>query len=45
MDRALLQFLDLTARPVSDFTAPAKYSIAYINYDRGNYQEALQWFE
>lgn len=45
MDRALLQFLDLTARPVSDFTAPAKYSVAYINYDRGNYQEALQWFE
>lgn len=44
-DRALLQFLDLTARPVSDFTAPARYSIAYINYDRENYQEALKWFE
>jgi hypothetical protein len=27
MDRALLQFLDLTARPVSDFTAPAGFKI------------------
>ena len=45
MDRALLQFHDVVARPVSDFTAPAKYSIACINYDKGNYLEALRWFE
>lgn len=45
VDRALLRFLELEKRPVSDYTAPAKYSIGYINYDRGNYHEALEWFE
>jgi tetratricopeptide (TPR) repeat protein len=45
MDRAHLQFLDIAARPVSDYTAPSQYSIAYINYEKENYQEALDWFE
>ena len=45
VDRALLLFLDLEQRPMSDYTAPARYSIAYINYDKGNCPEALVWFE
>ena len=44
-DRALLQFESVVKRPVSDFTAPARYSIAYINYDKGDYRQALEWFE
>ena len=43
-DRALLLFHELADRPASDFTAPAIYSIAYINYDKENYREALEWF-
>ena len=45
VDRALLQFLYMEPRPVSDYTAPARYTIAYINYDKGNFAEALEWFE
>lgn len=45
MDRALLQFEDVVKRPVTDYTAPSRYSIAYINYDKGRYRHALEWFE
>ena len=45
VDRALLRFVELEKRPVSDYTAPAKYSIAYINYEKKNFAEALAWFE
>ena len=45
MDRALLQFESVVKRPVSDFTAPSRYSIAYINYEKGYYRQALEWFE
>ena len=44
-EKALLQFAYLEERPYSDYTAPARYSIAYINYDKGNCSEALKWFE
>lgn len=45
MDRALLQFSDLERRPASDYTSPARYSIAYLNYEKEKYSEALAWFE
>ena len=45
VDMALLQFMYLIERPISDYTAPARYSIAYINYDKGRFAEALEWFE
>lgn len=45
LDIALLRFIELEKRPVSDYTAPAKYSIAYINYKQRDFQEALAWFE
>ena len=44
-DKALLRFRELERRPVSDYTAPARYSIAYINYGKKNFAEALMWFE
>ena len=45
VERAMLQFQYLEGRPMSDYTAPARYSIAYINYDNGNFADALEWFE
>lgn len=45
LDKALLRFIELEKRPVSDYTAPSKYSIAYINYKQKHFQEALAWFE
>jgi outer membrane protein assembly factor BamD (BamD/ComL family) len=44
-ERAHLQFEDLQSRPFSDYTAPAQYSLAYINYNKEDYAEALKWFE
>jgi tetratricopeptide (TPR) repeat protein len=43
-DRALLQFMELATRPHSDYTAPAQYTIAYINYTKGNISDALKMF-
>lgn len=45
LDKALLRFIELEKRPVSDYTAPAKYSIAYIHYGRKEFFEAVGWFE
>ena len=45
IDRALLRFIELEKRPVSDYTAPAKYSIAYIYYEKKAFFDALGWFE
>ena len=44
VDRALLQFLYLEERPLSDYTAPARYSIATIKYGAGDFAEAFDWF-
>ena len=44
-DKALATFNILEKRPLSDYTAPAKYSIGYINYEKKNFEEALAWFE
>lgn len=45
LEDALLRFLELEHRPITDFTAPARYSIGYINYERKDFAEALEWFE
>ena len=45
VDRALLRFIELEKRPISDYTAPAKYSIAYIYYEKKEFFDALGWFE
>lgn len=44
-DRALLRFTEIDKRSFSDYTAPARYSVAYINYMEKNFHEALEWFE
>ena len=45
LDDARQKFLELERRPVTDFTAPARYSIGYIYYERKDFREALEWFE
>ncbi len=45
LDEALMKFIELEHRPITDFTAPARYAIGYINYDRKDFREALEWFE
>ncbi len=45
LDESLLWFLELECRPVTDFTAPARYAVGYINYERKDFNEALDWFE
>ena len=44
VEKSLLRFVELEKRPVSDYTAPAKYSIAYIHYKEKRFAEALEWF-
>ena len=44
LDRALLQFHDIVERPFSDYSAPSRYCLAYIYYEKEDYQEALKWF-
>ena len=44
-DKALTIFTELVNRPLSDYTAPSKYSIGYINYEKENFEEAISWFE
>ena len=39
------KLVELTARPLSDFTAPAQYVLAYIKYDMKDFHSALGWFE
>lgn len=44
LDRALLRFAEIDRRQFSDYTAPARYAAAYINYRKTNFREALDWF-
>lgn len=45
MEDALNGFIALERRPVTDFTAPARYAIGYVNYENKNFRDALEWFE
>ncbi len=45
LDESLLKFIELEHRPITDFTAPARYAIGYINYEHKDFREALDWFE
>ena len=44
-DNALKLFHEVEARRFSDYTAPSRYAVGYINYDRKDFEEALIWFE
>lgn len=42
---ALDGFKEVEGLQYSDYTAPSRYAIGYINYDLKNFKEALKWFE
>ncbi len=42
---ATTRFSELTARPHSDYTAPAQYVLGYIKYEMKDFHSALGWFE
>ena len=44
-DIALLRFKEIEKRPASGYTAPSRYAVGYINYERKDFHEALGWFE
>ncbi len=45
LSEALEGFQEVEARPMTDFTAPARYAIGYINYEQKEFRKALEWFE
>ena len=45
MQDALKGFTEVEKLPMSDYTAPSRYAIGYINYDLKNFEEAVTWFE
>lgn len=38
-------FSEIDMRPVTDYTAPARFALGYINYQEGDFQEAMEWFD
>ena len=38
-------FKDVESRKVSDYTAPSRYALGYIEYNLKNFEEAIAWFE
>ncbi len=42
---AMMRFKDLERRPASDYTAPARYALGYIEYELKKFKDALRWFE
>ena len=45
LQAALTGFKEVERLPMSDYTAPSRYAIGYINYDFKNFAEAADWFE
>lgn len=45
LDKAKSLFEESERRVLSDYTAPSRYSLGYINYSRKNFDEAFGWFE
>ena len=45
LDEALALFGKSEKMPYSDYTAPSRYSLGYINYTKKNFKEAYSWFE
>ena len=38
-------FMDVEGRKLSDYTAPSRYSIGYIEYNLKHFRRAVSWFE
>ncbi len=45
LGEAMMRFKDIERRPMSDYTAPSRYALGYINYELKDFREALKWFE
>jgi len=45
MQEALSDFRIVESMKASDYTAPSRYAIGYINYELKDFKEALRWFE
>ncbi len=45
LDRAAKLFARTENMPHSDYTAPSRYSLAYILYSQKDFKEACSWFE
>lgn len=43
--KALELFREVEKYPMSDFTAPARYSLGYLHYTAKEFAQALDWFE
>ena len=44
LERALIRFEDIEKRPLTDFTAPARYASGYIYYGMKDFDDAITWF-
>lgn len=44
LQSAYAGFKDVEGRKYSDYTAPARYAIGYIEYNRKNFSDAQEWF-
>ncbi len=42
---AMMRFRDVERRRMSDYTAPSRYALGYINYELKKFSDALAWFE
>lgn len=42
---AAASFKEVEALPMSDYKAPARYSLGYIAYNKNDFEEARKWFE
>jgi len=45
LDKAKRLFEEVAGRNVTDYSAPARYALGYINYGNQEFQTALDWFE
>lgn len=45
LESAKANFIQVEKGKVSDYTAPSRYALGYINYVQRNFAEAIEWFE
>ena len=45
MNEALEGFSAVEKLPMNDYTAPSRYILGYMNYERRSFDKALSWFE
>lgn len=45
LDSAEENFAEVEKRQFSDYTAPSRYALGYINYVNKDFSEAIEWFE